>query len=253
MFKAVRNIIGLFLINIGAFVIPRPKEKEDENKGNPKTKVFEEKPVRFNDLSSYLEDIQSSYLEDIQNPTDLESACINTCYVFREFSLNTDNPVRLTCDHIEYLDKTGELGSNTTSSVATLSNGRWYKNVERCIGVGSFTILIDEMISSLGQDGWFCMNDSSEQLQSHLLTGVGNSYAYAMNRCKQSDVKASIQLKVIFILDEYGADSKRSLKSRVRPQISTRVRMQCGSDAPVVSAHRIIFSHNGLNTIKSSV
>lgn len=244
--NTIRKFIGLFLLTLGVFILP--KKKVTEKKKNEQkiasveiTKEFLTKatPVRFTDLHSYV--------EQIQQPIDNAGACITISHTLVSLSKKKNVPVRINLSLSMQLDKTGEIGNSSNCYLSEYKDGRWRKLKDLEISINSIVPLIDEVIGAMGQNGWGCMDNSREQIQQYLLDNIRHSLTYALDRCKKLDIKASIGVQVFIIVD---GNERSGNNNKPQPQILAKVSVKTERDSPVESAHYIYFSRKPVTVEK---
>lgn len=243
--NTIRKIIGLFLLTIGAFILPRKKEEKKESESvsdfssNLKEKPDQDKPIHFTDVHSYF--------EKLKEPNNRAGACISISHTLVSLAKKKNTPVRINLSTIIHFDKSGEISSTHTCYLSDYNEGKWHRLKDLNIGINSIVPLVDEVIDAMGQNGWTCMNNAREQLQSYLLECLRHNYNYMMDRCEKFDIRASMGINVFIIVDV----GERTIGSnKPIPQILTKVSVKTDRDTQVESAQYIYFTHKSVEVEK---
>ena len=234
--NTIRKFIGLFLLTIGSFILPRKKNEKKTTEQLKSVIITKEtlskaEPLRFTDIHSYF--------EKLKEPIDNAGACITISHTLISLSKKKNAPVRINLSLSMQLDKTGEIGNSSNCYLSEYRDGRWRKLKDLEISINSIVPLIDEVIGAMGQNGWGCMDNSREQIQQYLLDCIRHSLTYALDRCKKLDIKASIGVQVFLIVD---GNERSGNDNKPQPQILAKVSVKTERDSPVESAHYIYFS-----------
>ena len=236
----IRKFIGLFLLAIGAFILPQKKVKEVAKKKAEESEVSvvvtkeelaEAAPLRFTDLHSYF--------EQLRKPHDKIGACITISNTLISLAKKKNTPIRINLSMTVKLDKTGEIGSEQKCYLSEYKSNRWRKLKDLDIGMGSIVPLVDEVISAMGQYGWGCMDNSREQLQHYLQECIKHNQKYVLDRCEKFDITGAITIQIFIIVD---VNDEVDRGSKPQPQILTKLSVKTDRDGPMESAQFIYFN-----------
>lgn len=234
--NTIRKFIGLFLLTIGSFILPRKKNEKKTTEQLKSVIITKEtlskaEPLRFTDIHSYF--------EKLKEPIDNAGACITISHTLISLSKKKNAPVRINLSLSMQLDKTGEIGNSSNCYLSEYRDGRWRKLKDLEISINSIVPLIDEVIGAMGQNGWGCMDNSREQLQHYLQDCIKHNHKYVLDRCEKLDIKASITVQVFLIVDAY---KRTANDNKPQPQILAKVSVKTDRDSPVESAQYIYFT-----------
>lgn len=233
--RFIRQLLGLFFVTIGAFILPGKKKEKTKQKEVTavitKEDLAEATPLRFTDLHSYVEQLKQSH--------DKFGACITISNTLISLARKKNTPIRINLSMTVKLDKTGEIGSEQKCYLSEYKSNRWRKLKDLDIGMGSIVPLVDEVIGAMGQYGWGCMDNSREQLQHYLQECIKHNQRYVLDRCAKFDITGSITIQVFIIVD-VNDDVDRGGKPQ--PQILTKLSVKTERDSPMECAQFIYFS-----------
>lgn len=250
MFKVTRTLIGAFFLYIADICLPKElKAKKEEvkvvptplsEKENKVAKVAEER-LAFTDLSSYV--------EELKKPINAFGASMSICHDLKNLSMLRKGPVRLSFSVTNQHDREGGTTTITRSSISGYKDKRWQRLKELNIDPSAILMLVEEMIEAMAQDGWGCMNDSFDQVNTYLSKGIKRNQAYVLDRCKALEVNGFVRLDVSVMMNTCPSKEK-SIASMI-PYIRTAITVKVARERPVESALTIYFNREQAISVKT--
>ena len=231
-----RSYLAYWMVLGANKIVPSYPQAEEPVPVQPDVEVRgKAPPVHLRSVVPFTD--MASYMQAIKDPQDTHSACMLICNDLKRLSRLKKAPVRFFFSINSYYDKTGEIKVTTSASVGVYSKGRWYKTTNLAFGPEGLPIIIREMIESMAQDGWGCMEDSIEQVRTYFAECMEKNRQYVSRRSKlfgQGRIRGQISL-VLNVND----DVNRS--DLPQPMIMHRVSVWNGGAKPIESAHQIFF------------
>lgn len=247
MIKFIRTFIAFCLVSIADRIAPWPR-LQDVNKparppepSPPPAPVEEKKSLPTPSKSTVHFTDMTSYAEQLKKPDDVHAAAMGICNNLKEISGLKKSPVRLVVNINSYYDKTGEKNLSTTAHIAAHGKGRWYKLRDIPLELAVLGALTREMVEAQAQDGWACMNDSTEQLSGYLSQCLTNNRNYLLQYCKKHGTQGRLRGQVSMVVDVNVASAKGN--DTPPPHIMNKVSVWNGDTTePIESAHFIYFT-----------
>jgi hypothetical protein len=231
-----RSYLAYWLVLGANKIVPHYQKAKEPVPMQPDVEVRGKTPlvhlrsvVRFTDMASYM--------KAIKDPQDTNSACMLICNDLKRLSALKKAPVRFFFSINSYYDKTGETKVTTSASIGVFGKGRWYKTSDLAFGPEGLPVILREMIESMAQDGWGCMEDSIDQVRTYFSDCMEKNRQYVSRRARlfgQGRIRGQISL-VLNVND----DVNRS--DLPQPMIMHRVSVWNGGARPIESAHQIFF------------
>lgn len=189
----------------------------------------------------------SSYMQAMKDPQDMHSACMCIVADMKRLSRAKKAPVRFFFNVNSYYDKTGEIRMSTSVSIGVYEKKRWYRMKDIAFGPDGIPVILREMIESMAQDGWGCMEDSIDQVRTYFADCLERNRKYVARRAKlfgQGRIRGQISL-VLNVNDDV------SREDLPQPMIMHRVSVWNGGAKPIESAHQIYFHQHEKLTEKA--
>jgi mannose/fructose/N-acetylgalactosamine-specific phosphotransferase system component IIB len=243
--RGIRLFFGYLLLFIAGYVLP------DRAREVPATKKETVPEDRKESVVDSLEEMQqtsaraipfidlSSYVQAISEPQDPRSACISILSHIRKLSGVRKGPVRLNLVTTTHYTAEGEQRVTNYSNVAGYEKNRWHELKQLEMDYSVMTVLTEEMVAAMAQDGWMCMNDSVEQLGVYLYHCLKNNEKYITEHCAQNQTSGSIRVSLSFVMD---ATPDAGKNMAVAPQVLVRVIASIKDRNPTESTHTVYFA-----------
>lgn len=235
---SIRFFFGYLFLFLASYLIPDIKTGKAARTPPPvappdiePAEAVSLKPIPFTDLTSYV--------TQLAEPNDPQSAVVSIIAHAKKLSAAKQTPIRLNIITTFSFDDTGDTDVQSVSNICSFDKGRWYKLRDIDMDHSVFLHMLGEMIESQTQDGWACMDDSSEQVSHYLFTCLEHNRQYLIETCRQKHTTGAILLQMSFVVDMTDAAGKNM---GTAPQILVRVKATVKDKSPMESSHSIYFN-----------